>query len=509
MDDYLARAGRLAKKARQARWFAAILIYLAVVLVGVGVSIAIFLAAWWIAEEQRRQWSEDVIVSSLKGLLLLLQGLLLIWIVVVGHRRRYAFERLRKQGAIVPLHVHISPMLASVLLSAGCRMSVDVQTIQKWLLLRPAYTPSIAEAEGDFHLIIPMGLVKLCSTERQMAEAMFSHELAHIKHGDIDLWRFSDAYAYAVSRIYFPIFTCLVILFLGTWLAGGTVVPKGKPVDLILGFFVCRLAKSVLFNRRESEELADVAVVKAGLGDPLHAAIKRFVSPQKNRNETLRGVHPSKGIRLRIIREAIGIKPTSDATSVGNSDHMDAGHDDRQSRKIPEELLALKDVPTPLDKFLGFVAMALAIVGTFLGFWVYENMLSGIPCAAFFALLLYILFVILPVVGFSALAAWLVPSKPYPANTFTPPEWEDFLRKVRPKRQEDLLRRTSNQSLGLRKDEFLALLQSASEHIWKQAQGIYLERCAQLEEELRADPAPLGDVAARESNSGPTSAQTS
>lgn len=165
---------------------------------------------------------------------------------------------------------------------------------------------------------------------------------------------------------------------------------------------------------------------------------------------------------------------------------MNAGHDKSRNRKTREELLALKDGPrTHLEKFLDLLVIVLVIGGALLIAWTYEHLPFHIPFSGFIACLLLSLFAILVILGLGALTTKLLPSKPYPPNTFTPEEWEDFLRNARPARQKDLLLRTNHQSLGLRSHEFLEILQNAREHIWNQVHGVYIKRCGQLEEELR------------------------
>ena len=80
------------------------------------------------------------------------------------------------------------------------------------------------------------------------------------------------------------------------------------------------------------------------------------------------------------------------------------------------------------------------------------------------------------------------PGGTYPRGTFTPEKWNELFQKAGPGRQQDLLLRTDHQSLGLRAEEFLKILQDAGKHIKREpALSVYWDRRGQLEQALRQE----------------------
>ena len=93
-------------------------------------------------------------------------------------------------------------------------LGVDPTKIRLWMnVFDGAREPSIAEAEGEIHVVLPIGFFKLQKDPQdwEAAKAMLAHEITHVAQRDSDTWFYASAFSRYALRVLLPI-ACIPLL---------------------------------------------------------------------------------------------------------------------------------------------------------------------------------------------------------------------------------------------------------------------------------------------------------
>lgn len=208
--------------------------------------------------------------------------------------RMKRIEKQIKRGEIINISSRLPPTLSTFSSEILDRFQIPGQYIEFWVNHKSLNSsPSIILYENKYHLILPLGFLKLLLENETHARQILAHEFSHIRQRDTDFLIEFKIYFRISLILFIPCVLALILILLVSIKTGLLISILPISYNFIISIALLLFARSIIHR---SERIADLGSVVAGSSSQMIHTLQTCSSDYQKRK--LFALHPDINWRI-------------------------------------------------------------------------------------------------------------------------------------------------------------------------------------------------------------------